>query len=213
MKISFDERELCGALLCGQIEVNNRPTLMRKTLAGKKTMLVIVDMVRGFCESGNLADERCSRIAPEIVKVIEQLPHADKVFVCDRHTEQSGEFAYFPPHCVGEESEIIPQLSRYGGLIVYKNSTDAFIQLLGARNNLLDYEAVVITGVCTDICVLQLAQSLRAYISEFNAKGNVIVLTDAVETYDSPTHNADLYNMMALKLMEQTGIMVFKRLA
>lgn len=212
MKVSFDERELSGALLCGQIEVNNRPTLMRKTLAGKKVMLVVVDMVKGFCETGALASARCKEIVPAIKKLAEQLPHADIVSVCDKHTERSVEFNYFPKHCVGEESEIIAELRSLGGLVVQKNSTDAFIQLLGARSNILDYDAVIVTGVCTDICVMQLAQSLRAYISEFNGKGNVIVITDAVETYDSPTHNADLYNMMALKFMEQCGIMVFKRL-
>ena len=212
MKVSFDERELSGTLLCGQIEVNNKPTLMRKTLAGKKTMLIVVDMVKGFCESGALGSERCKRIAPEIKRMLALLPEAEKVFVRDYHTEQSVEFTYFPPHCVGEESEIIDELFVPGCVEVKKNSTNAFVQLLGVRGNLLDYDTVIITGVCTDICVMQLAQSVRAYISEFNGAGNVVVLTDAVETYDSPTHNADLYNMTAIKLMEQSGVLVFKRL-
>lgn len=213
MRVTLDERELSGALLCGQIEVNNKPTLMRKTLCGKKTMLLIVDMVKGFCVSGALASERCRRIAPEILRTAELLPGAETVFVRDCHTEQSAELGYFPPHCIGEESEIIPELLPLGGVEIKKNSTDAFIQLLGVRSNILDYDTILVTGVCTDICVLQLAQSLRAYISEFNGAGNVVVLTDAVETYDSSTHNADLYNMMAVKLMEQSGVLVFKRLA
>lgn len=212
MKISFDERELCGALLCGQIEVNNKPTLMRKTLSGKKTMLVIVDMVKGFCEKGSLSSARCRAVAPEIKRIAEILPDADRVFVRDCHTEQSAEFAYFPAHCVGEESQIIGELLSLGGTEVKKNSTNAFVQLLGARSNLLDYDNILITGVCTDICVMQLALSLRAYISEFNGKGNVVVFTDAVDTYDSPVHNADLYNMTAIKLMEQSGVLVFRRL-
>lgn len=213
MKVAFDERELCGALLCGQVEANNRPSLMLRTLAGKKIMLVVVDMVRGFCESGKLADPRCAAIVPEIGKIIEQLPAAERVFLCDKHTEHSAELRYFPPHCVGEESEIVPALRRYGGTVVDKNSTNGFVQLLNARSNLLDYDVFVVTGVCTDICVMQLALSLRAYISEFDGKGNVIVPTVAVETYDNALHNADLYNMMALKMMEQSGVMVFKRFA
>ncbi len=213
MKISFDERELSGALLCGQLEMNNKPTLMRKTLAGKKNMLVIVDMVKGFCEFGALSSERCKAIIPQIKRAAELMPDAEKIFVRDCHSENSAEFGYFPKHCVGEESEIVPELLALGGVEVKKNSTDAFIQLLSARSNLLDYDNVFITGVCTDICVMQLALSVRAYISEFNGNGNVVTLTDAVETYDSPTHNADLYNMTALKLMEQSGVLVFKRLA
>ena len=212
MKIAFDERELCSALLCGQIEVNNKPTLMKKTLLGKKTMLAVVDMVKGFCEEGALSSARCKLVAPEINKIAEMLPDADRVFIRDCHNEHSVEFDYFPKHCVGKESELISEINPSGGLDVRKNSTNAFIQLLGARNNLLDYDNIIVTGVCTDICVMQLALSVRAYISEFNGNGNVVVLTDAVETYDSPTHNADLYNMMAIKLMEQSGVLVFKRL-
>ena len=211
MKVSFDERELSGALLSGQIEINHKPTLMLKTLAGKKVMLVVVDMVKGFCEKGALSSPRCKEIVPEILRLNEQLKGADRIFVRDSHTDGSSEFGYFPPHCVGEESELIPELAALGGTQVLKNSTNAFVQLVSARSGLLDYDAVIITGVCTDICVMQLALSIRAYISEFNGKGSVIVLTDAVETYDTPTHNADLYNMMALKLMEQSGVLVFKK--
>ncbi len=213
MRVTFDDRQLGSALICAEVEVNNKPTLMRKTLIGKKTMLVIVDMVKGFCEFGALASDRCKTIVPEIKRIAEILPDADRVFIRDCHGENSAEFTYFPQHCVGEESELISDLKGLGGVEVKKNSTNAFVQLLGAKSNLLDYENIVITGVCTDICVMQLAQSVRAYISEFNGAGNVVVLTDAVETYDSPTHNADLYNMMAIKLMEQSGVLVFKRLS
>lgn len=212
MKISFDEKEITAALLCGKIEVNNKPALLSKTLAGKKVMLVIVDMVKGFCVSGALSSPRCALIAPEIKRIANMLPGADRVFIRDCHNSKSAEFNYFPEHCVGEESEVIPELITMGGSEVKKNSTNGFIQLLGARSNLLDYDAIIITGVCTDICVLQLALSIRAYISEFNGNGNVVVFTDAVETYDSPTHNADLYNLTSIKLMEQSGVRVFKKL-
>lgn len=213
MEISFDERELAGALLCGQLEINNKPVLMRASLSGKKTMLVVVDMVKGFCEQGALADPRCKAIVPAVRSLIDSLPEADLLFVRDCHTARSTEFTAFPPHCVGKESELIDELSRYMGTDVPKNSTNAFVQLLGVRSNLLEYENILIAGVCTDICVLQLALAVRAYISEFNGHGNVVVFTDAVETYDSPTHNADLYNMTAIKLMEQSGVRIFKKLA
>lgn len=212
MKISFDERELAGALLCGQIETNHKPTLMRKTLAGRKTMLIVVDMVNGFCKSGALSSERCLSVAPEIKRTAQLLDDADVILVRDCHTEESAEFAHFPPHCVGEESEIIGELKGISGEQVCKNSTNAFVRLLSARPKLIDYDYVVVTGVCTDICVMQLALSVKAYFTEFNSSGSVIVLTDAVETYDSPVHNADLYNMTALKLMEQSGVMIFKRI-
>lgn len=213
MEISFDERELVGTLLCGQLEMNNKPVLMRASLTGKKTMLVVVDMIKGFCESGALADPRCKSIAPAISDLIRALPDADLLFVRDCHTQSSTEFAAFPPHCIGKESELISDFSHFRGTDVPKNSTNAFVQLLGARKNLSAYDNVIVTGVCTDICVLQLALSVRAYISEFNGHGNVVVFTDTVETYDSPTHNADFYNMTALKIMEQAGVLIFKKLS
>ena len=175
-------------------------------------MLVIVDMVKGFCVSGALSDPRLKAVAPEIKRIAALLPDAEKVFIRDCHTEQSAELKYFPPHCIGKESEVISELQCIKGKEVKKNSTDAFVQLLAANNNLLGYDNILLTGVCTDICVMQLALSLRAYISEFNGAGNVVVFTDAVDTYDSPTHNADLFNMTAVKLMEQSGVLVFKTL-
>ncbi|MDE7395127.1 MAG: cysteine hydrolase [Clostridiales bacterium] len=213
MEISFDERELASTLLCGQLEMNNKPVLMRASLTGKKTMLVVVDMIKGFCEKGALADPRCKAIAPAISGLIRSLPDADLIFVRDCHTQRSTEFSAFPPHCTDKESELIGEFSHFRGTDVPKNSTNAFVQLLGARSNLLEYDNVIVTGVCTDICVLQLALSVRAYMSEFNGHGNVVVFTDTVETYDAPTHNADFYNMTALKLMEQAGVQVFKKLA
>lgn len=212
MRIAFDERELARTLLCGQIEMNNKPTLLSKTLSGTHNMLVVVDMVKGFCVSGALADPRMAEIAPTILHYTELLPSAQKVIVRDCHAEQSAELKYFPPHCIGKESERIPLFKHLDGIEVKKNSTNAFVPLVEACGNLLEYDNILVTGVCTDICVLQLALSLRAYISERNGKGNVVVFTDAVETYDSPTHNADLYNMTALKLMEQSGVLLFKTL-
>ena len=212
MKVSFDERELAGALISGQIEINHKPMLRLDSLAGKKVMLVVVDMVKGFCETGALSSPRCKKIAPEIVNICNLLKSADRIFVRDSHEDGSAEFGYFPPHCVGEESELIDELASMGGTQVLKNSTNAFVKLLSVKSSLLDYEEIIITGVCTDICVMQLALSLRAYISEFDGCGSVTVLTDAVDTYDSPTHNADLYNMTALKLMEQSGVRLCKNI-
>jgi hypothetical protein len=59
---------------------------------------------------------------------------------------------------------------------------------------------------------MQLALSIRAYLNESNLGGNVLVFTDLVETYDSPLHNADLYNTFALKIMEQAGVQLFRNI-
>ena len=70
---------------------------------------------------------------------------------------------------------------------------------------------VVITGCCTDICVLNLAIPLQNYFDEQNRRVDIIVPQNTVETYDSPQHQKDEYNKMAFSLMEQAGIQLVKK--
>ena len=65
---------------------------------------------------------------------------------------------------------------------------------------------VIITGCCTDICVLNLAIPLVNYFDQNNRDVNVCVVKNAVETYNAPYHNREEYNEMALKLMKQAGV-------
>ena len=75
-------------------------------------------------------------------------------------------------------------------------------------DNLPSLEEVVVVGCCTDICVLNLAIPLINYFDQENKYVDVSVVSDAVETYDSPLHNRKEYNEMSLKLMKQAGINV-----
>ena len=65
---------------------------------------------------------------------------------------------------------------------------------------------VIVTGCCTDICVLNLAIPLVNYFDEQDRQVEVTVVEDAVETYNAPYHNRDEYNEIALKLMRQAGV-------
>ena len=67
---------------------------------------------------------------------------------------------------------------------------------------------VIITGCCTDICVLNLAIPLTNYFDQQDREVDVTVVEDAIETYNSPAHNREEYNEMSLKLMKQAGIKV-----
>jgi len=210
MKIRLDEKEAARTLNCYKIEYNEKPDLMAAPLNNEKTLCLIVDMINGFCKSGALASERCAEAIAPIRRLLDKLPNATKAFVRDCHGKNTAEFRWFPPHCdTAKESAVVSELSGYEGLDLPKNSTNGFFALnerirLNALNN------VVIVGVCTDICVMQLALSVRAYLNEKNSAANVITFTDCVETYDSPLHNADLSNLFALKFMEQAGVQVFK---
>ena len=177
-------------------------------------LLVVVDMVNGFIKEGNMADPYINHITPRIIELVEKTIDEEEglVFVKDTHEPDSTEFKKFPVHCLKgtSESEVIDELKKYEeyGISYEKNSTSTIY----AKNFMNDLEKmkklkeVIITGCCTDICVLNLAIPLINYFDQENKNIGVTVIGDAVETYDAPIHNRDEYNEMSLKLMKQAGI-------
>ena len=213
MNLRFDEKEAARALNCYKIELNAKPDLMAVAINSDKTLCLIVDMINGFCKTGALASPRLAAVTAPVRAVLEALPNAKKVFVRDCHAKNSMEFKWFPPHChTGKESAVISELAGISGTDVAKNSTNGFFALHSKIPDLNTFTNIVIVGVCTDICVMQLSLTLRAYLNESNAPTNIITFTDALETYDSPVHSAELSNLFALKFMEQAGIQVFKNI-
>ena len=67
-------------------------------------------------------------------------------------------------------------------------------------------EEVVITGCCTDICVMNLSIPLLNYFDENDIEVKIRVPQNAVETFNSETHDREEYNKMALRLMKNQGI-------
>ncbi len=179
-------------------------------------LLVVVDMVNGFIKEGNMADPYINHITPRIIELVEEsIKESEGVaFIKDTHEPTSREFKKFPIHCLKgtSESEVIDELRGYEqyGLSYEKNSTSTMF----AKNFMNDLERmkklreVIITGCCTDICVLNLAIPLTNYFDEEDRDVGITVVKDAIETYDSPLHNRDEYNEMSLKLMRQAGINV-----
>ena len=94
-----------------------------------------------------------------------------------------------------------------------KNSTSAIFSkgLLENIEKMKKLEEVVVVGCCTDICVINLAIPLQNYFDEKNRDISIVVPTNAVETYDSPNHNAEEYNNWAFKGMNQAGIKLVKK--
>ena len=179
-------------------------------------LLVVVDMVNGFIKKGAMADPYINHITPKLINLIEKTLNEEEgiAFIKDTHNINSSEFKKFPVHCVkgsGEE-EVIDELKPYekDAFSYEKNSTSTVF----AKNFLKDIDAmkklkeVIITGCCTDICVLNLAIPLTNYFDENDKNINVVVRSDLIETYNSETHNRDEYNEMSLKLMRQAGIEV-----
>lgn len=187
-----------------------------KTKEELKELLIVVDMINGFIKEGNMADETINHITPQIIKLIEETLEKNEgiAFIRDTHNQDSTEFKKFPLHCLEgtSESELIDELKPYEkqALNYKKNSTSTMF----AKNFMSDIDKmkqlrkVIVTGCCTDICVMNLAIPLINYFDELDRQVEVIVKEDAIETYNAPYHNRDEYNEMALKLMKQAGVKI-----
>lgn len=177
--------------------------------------LFVVDMVNGFCKTGAMADKKIMEIVPSISQLCQSIPLDDIWFIADSHKSDDVEFLSFPPHCLdGEwESEIVDELQKYIKHIIKKNTTNAFHSIeQDMKEKILEaskYSDIIITGCCTDICVLQFALTLRTYLNSINVEKRIIVPVNCVETYDVPDmHDALEMNTYALKLMSAAGINV-----
>lgn len=189
------------------------PSLPASVLMDGKTALVIVDMINGFLTEGVLASPRSASVLPAVEKLLRfarenNIPAAA---FADCHAEDSIEFQAFPTHCLAGtgESEIAPSLCEIGGFNrIEKNSTNGFLTegFQDFLANHPEYERFVVCGVCTDICVMQFALSLKCFGNQQNRPLEVIVPVNAVETYDAPNHNAELMQVMALQFLAQAGI-------
>ncbi|MCL2847338.1 MAG: cysteine hydrolase [Firmicutes bacterium] len=212
MNITIDGKEAARKINCYRIELNAKPNLLATTINNDRTLVIVVDMINGFCKKGALASQRSASKIEPIEQLLEKLPNTKKVFVRDCHSKDSIEFKSYPPHCLANdsESELVKELSDFDGIDIAKNSTNAFFAL---QNSVLDmhrYTNIVLVGVCTDICVMQLGLTLKAYFNEKNFTTNILTIIDCVDTFDSPLHDAELSNIFALKFLEGAGIDIYK---
>lgn len=180
-------------------------------------LLVIIDMVNGFVKEGTLADKQINNITPNIISLINEFVKNkdDIISFQEGHSQNSREFENFPKHCIfgTKEAELIEELMPYSEnfKIIRKNSTSGFV-----TNEFLEYikknedklKEIVITGCCTDLCVMNFALPLKNYINEKDLNIDVVIYKNAVETYDAPNHSREEYNQMALKIMAQNGIKI-----
>ena len=165
-------------------------------------VIIVVDMLNGFCRTGNLASPRLDAVTQRIVGHLERemTRGADLVFLVDTHAPDDPEFAMFPPHCIAGsgEDEVVPELMPFAerGVVVRKSRYSGFYGTeLDDVLRRLRPDAVEVVGVCTDICVMHTVADLR------NRDYRVVVRRDMVETYDAPGHDGDEVNAFALAHM------------
>lgn len=177
-------------------------------------VVFVVDMVKGFVNMGPLHDEAIQNIEKPIQKVLTNL-ECNNYFVCDSHPPKTREFNSFPGHCqIGsEEAEIVDFLQPFVKHVIKKNSTNAFVapefeEFL--TSDLKYYRDILVTGCCTDLCVLHFVLSLNTWFNEHNMKEyRIFVIENCTETYDiKDAHDAKFWNDVAFQMMKTNGIQV-----
>ena len=196
----------------------------------KRTAILCVDVINGFCTIGPLSSPRVQGIVSPIVKVFvaaHQLGVRHFLLPQDTHDPQAVEFGSYPPHAVrGDlESLTVPELRALpfaeSFVIIEKNSISA------AENTSLgawldahpDVNTFIVTGDCSDLCTYQLAMHLRLRANSRQLQGVRVVLpADCVQTYDTPIdvalrlgippHHADLLHAVFLSNMFTNGVEV-----
>jgi len=190
-----------------------------KKLEEIKRLLVVVDMINGFVKEGSLSDKYIERIIPNIKELIQDFRESDDAlvaFVRDAHNESSAEFSKFPKHCIDGtwESELVDELKPYRSRSIdYKKNARSLMfgtSFVSDLEKMKLLKEVIVTGCCTDLCVLDLVLPLVNYFDAFNRSVDVVVPMDAVETYDALGHERDVYNDISFKLMKQEGIKLVK---
>lgn len=172
--------------------------------------IFVVDMVNGFALNGNLYSKNIENIIEPIANFLEKNNGSSITFLCDSHEQDDIEMNEYPLHCLKNttESEVVNKLTKYAKNIVYKNCTNSFFFI--NKEELRNFEKIELVGCCTDICVLQLALTLRTYFNFLKINKDIIVYSDLVATFDNGNHNAEEFNDFALKLMKNAGIKVKK---
>ncbi len=177
-------------------------------------IVLVVDMLRGFYDIGNLANPRMARIIPNVAKLLDRKTKEGWkiIFLADNHEKCDAELKLFPPHCLRgtEEAEIIKEFRQFAissAIVIRKNTYSGFFgTLLGNKLAQEKPKIVVVVGVCTDICIFFTAYDLTRF------GYNVVVPRDAVETYSAFEHDAEEINKVFLAQMKNIlGIKIVEK--
>ncbi len=183
----------------------------------RPTGLVIVDEVNGFCAvgGGNLAppapDAQVARMVGETDRLARRFAERKSPILAFLDTHQPGvPEPPYPPHCergTGEEN-LVPELAWLedcgDATLMRKDCINGFVGGMEAsyvggchgqfHNKVVDWvnshrlEAVLTTGICTDICVMDFVLTLLSARNHglMPTLEHIAVFEPATATYDLP---------------------------
>lgn len=179
-----------------------------------RSVLIIIDMIKGFTDVGIFSSKSIKNIAKNIRKFSDDF--LEIIAINDKHSENDCEFYIYPKHCLkgNLDSEFCDELLDVDFKhVLTKNSTNGFFSsnflevIDDYIENGFDF---IIVGCCTDICILQFCLTFKGYLNSLNKKLDVIVPIDLVETYDSENHPRDEVQKLSLYLMNNMGVKLIK---
>jgi nicotinamidase/pyrazinamidase len=140
--------------------------------------------------------DEARQIIPRVRELVEKHAEAGSliIFTADTHTPDDKEFEMFPPHCVEgtPEVEIIPELADLAEqhVVLPKRRYSAFFETnLEERLAAFRPDRIIMTGDCTDICVMHTVADAR------NRDYTVYVPADCVASFDEEAHRWALRHM------------------
>lgn len=218
MKLNLDQNmdRALKSLENIQASLSELPTLKLSDFDLEHTAVVFVDVVEGFVNVGNLSSDRAPGILPFVEKLNHNAKGAHRIYFADTHPKDCVEFNTYPEHCVEGtvECDLVKELvydkNDFKSVHIPKNCTNGF--LTPAFQNWLknnpQVNHFIISGLVTDICVMQFTLTLKAYFDQIDKEAKLFVPIEAVETFhiDATNHDADLMNVFALYNMRMNGI-------
>ncbi len=180
--------------------------------------LYIIDMNNGFVNFGAMANKKYNALVPEQQRMIEKIRRENGLinFILEGHDEDALEFKNYPKHCIigTKEAELIPELlteqAKTNTNTYYKNCINGMLTG-GVSKDIKKLKAlkeVIFEGVCADLCVMDFARTYARFLDQINKEVSLFVVKNAIDTFDSPTHNREEWLDIACKVMEQAGITV-----
>ena len=183
-----------------------------KTYKPDEVMGLIVDPMNDFLvkDASLLADPKMRWILPNISMLSDGLEKngCETVIATDSHYPEDEELKIFPPHCMKGTwgAEVVDELQRFvkDDNLVIKNTTNAFMKT-DMEKRLMEKgpKVVVVSGVCSDICVIQAVITLSGLSEKFGIE-RIIVPKDCVTTFGDEHYSAELKDEMVFNIFGST---------
>lgn len=126
-----------------------------------KSALLVIDMLNDFILPGAPLEVNGGReIIPSILERVKSAREENipVFYLCDSHDKSDKEFKYWPPHAVSGTtgSNIVSELKpKSGEEVIPKKTISSFFEtILDQELQKKNITKLILTGVCTNICVM-----------------------------------------------------------